>query len=74
MDTKITLDELENLTEHADKGGYLGLGITIINQDGKPQTKILPGYFIYASNYYGDALLKVNDDYTITPIEVDHES
>lgn len=60
--------ELANKMLRKLRGPYLGLDWGVFDADGNPDLKrrLFPGAWIVAENAYGYALLRVNEDLTLT--------
>lgn len=58
------------------RGGFFVLTWGVCDANGEPLGRDVPlkaGMFIVAENYYGDVVLHVNDDMSLTTCEVEYE-
>lgn len=68
IDTKLS----DRICRHA-RGGYLGLSWAITDAEGNRTDTMRPGGFVVAENYYGYAILRINDDMTLTECRCEEE-
>ena len=60
----------------SSRGGYLGLTWNVCDANGESLGSGVPlkaGMFIVVENYYGDVVLHVNDDMSLTNCEREYE-
>lgn len=61
----------EHMERFIPNYGYLGVGHAMFDADRKLTDKLVAGGYIVYGNYYGIALYAINEDMTLTKIEME---
>lgn len=63
--------KLEHMERHLSNTGYLGASHALFDRDRKPTETLSAGGYLVYGNYYGVVLCKIDDDMSLTPIEIE---
>jgi hypothetical protein len=67
---RMTLEERDRIAQNAPSGSYVETVLAIINPDLSIGDALRPGCWIFIDNAYIADLYRVNDDMTLTRVEI----
>jgi hypothetical protein len=51
--------------------GYLGVSLALFGPAGEAAMCLVKNGYIAVGNYYGEAVLRINDDFTLTRLDIE---